>query len=38
MADENLLAVVRGVIAARLDAVAYRTLTPNWEGLERRVN
>ena len=30
MADENLLAVVRRVIAARPDAVAYRTLTRNW--------
>ena len=30
MADENLLAVVHRVIAARPDAVAYRTLTRNW--------
>ena len=30
MADENLLTVVRTVIAARPDAVAYRTLARNW--------
>lgn len=30
MADENLLAVVRKVVAANPDAVAYRTLARNW--------